>query len=52
MARFGGSPLDHFLLLPPPPLHDWLPEGHLARLVAPVAEELDLGPILCKPEDG
>jgi len=32
-------------LLPPPSLHDWLPEGRLARFLADVAEELDLGSI-------
>jgi transposase len=29
----------------PPSLHDWLPEGHLARFVADVVKELDLGAV-------
>lgn len=29
-----------------PSLHDWLPELHLARLVADLVDALDLGPIL------
>jgi len=32
-----------FLL--PPSLLEWLPEGHLARFVLEVVEELELGPI-------
>ncbi|MGW0615735.1 IS1182 family transposase [Streptomyces sp. NPDC002788] len=37
---------DQMLMLPPS-LDEWLPEGHLARFVAePVDEALDLGPIL------
>ena len=31
----------------PPSLQDWLPEGHLARLVADVVEGLDLSRIYC-----
>ena len=42
--RFRSDPLDQALLLPPS-LHDWLPEGHLARFVADVMDELDLGEI-------
>ena len=42
--RFRSDPLDQGLLLPPS-LHDWLPEGHLARFVADVMDELDLGGI-------
>ena len=42
--RFRTDHLDQALLLPPS-LHDWLPEGHLARFIADVIEELDLGPI-------
>jgi transposase len=35
------------VLLLPPSLDDWLPEGHLARFVADLVDEvLDLGPIL------
>jgi len=40
--RFRTDHLDQALLLPPS-LHDWLPEGHLARFIADVTEELDLG---------
>lgn len=37
---------DQMLLLPPS-LDDWLPEGHLARFVAELVDEvLDLGPVL------
>jgi transposase len=37
----------HQVLLLPPSLDDWLPEGHLARFVADLVDEvLDLGPIL------
>jgi len=36
--------MDEGLLLPPS-LHDWLPEGHLARFIADVIDELDLGVI-------
>jgi transposase len=42
--RFRTDHLDQALLLPPS-LHDWLPERHLARFVADVIEELDLGSI-------
>ena len=40
--RFRTDNLDQSLLLPPS-LHDWLPEGHLARFIADVTAELDLG---------
>ncbi|WP_449343303.1 IS1182 family transposase [Streptomyces sp. C11-1] len=37
----------HQALLLPPSLDDWLPEGHLARFVADLVDDvLDLGPIL------
>ena len=39
--RFRRCTLDQPLLLPPS-LQDWLPEGHLARFVADVAEQLDV----------
>jgi len=42
--RFRTDHLDQRLLLPPS-LHDWLPEGHLARFVADVVQELDLGAV-------
>jgi hypothetical protein len=41
--RFRTDHLDQRLL--PPSLHDWLPEGHLARFVADVVKELDLGAV-------
>ena len=42
---FRDSSLDQLLLLLPS-LQDWPPAGHLARFIAEVAEELNLGPIL------
>ena len=42
--RFRTDHIDQGLLLPPS-LHDWLPEGHLARFLADVVEELHLGAI-------
>jgi len=42
--RFRACTLDQPLLLPPS-LQDWLPEGHLARFIADVTEQLDLSPI-------
>src|SRR5207248_11333125 len=47
----GGRTLRRFdphrVLLLPPALDDWRPEGHLARFVAELVDEvLDLGPIL------
>ena len=42
--RFRNDLLDQALLLPPS-LHDWLPEGHLARFIADVIEQLDLGAV-------
>jgi transposase len=42
--RFRTDHLDQALLLPPS-LDDWLPERRLARFVADVIEELDLGSI-------
>ena len=40
--RFRTDHLEQCLLLPPS-LQDWLPEGHWARFIAEVIEELDLG---------
>lgn len=42
--RFRTDLLDQALLLPPS-LHDWLAERHLARFIADVIEELDLGAV-------
>jgi transposase len=42
----------HQVLLLPPSLDDWLPEGHLARFVAELVDEvLDLSPILADYTD-
>lgn len=42
--RFRPCSLDRLYLLPPS-LQDWLPARHLARFIAEVVEELDLGAI-------
>jgi len=42
--HFRTDHLDQELLFPPS-LHDWLPEGHLARFIVDVIEALDLEPI-------
>ncbi len=42
--RFLECSLDQPYLLPPS-IQDWLPEGHLARFIADVAEQLDLSSI-------
>ena len=47
--RFRECTLDQPYLLPPS-LQDWLPEGHLARFIATVAEELDLSELYAKYE--
>ena len=31
------------LLLMPPDMREWLPEGHLAMFISDVVEEMDLG---------
>ena len=49
--RFRECNLDQMLLLPAS-LHDWLPEGHLARFVAELVETLDLSAIYGKYEEG
>src|ERR1700738_2250013 len=38
---FRADDLNQFLLFPPS-LHDWLPEGHLARFLSDVVNALDL----------
>jgi transposase len=43
--RFRTCDLDQVFLLPPS-LQDWLPEGHLARFIADVTDQLDLSKIL------
>jgi len=49
--RFRDGNLDQMLLLPVS-LHDWLPDGHLARFVAELVETLDLSAIYGKYEEG
>src|SRR5712692_9020184 len=49
--QFRDCNLDQMLLLPAS-LHDWLPEGHLARFVAEVVEALDLSAIYARYEEG
>ena len=48
--QFRHCDLNQVLLLPPS-LQDWLPEGHLARLVADVVETLDLSEFYEKHEE-
>ena len=43
--RFRPCSLDQTYLMPPS-VHDWLPENHMARLLADVVSELDLSAIL------
>jgi hypothetical protein len=38
-------------LLFPPSLHDWLPEGHLARFLVDVVSALDLSAIYASYEE-
>jgi transposase len=47
--RFRVCDLNQPLLIPPC-LQDWLPEGHLARFIADVGEELDLSGIYAEYE--
>src|SRR6202142_811048 len=47
--RFRVCSLDQEFLLPPS-LQDWLPEDHLARFIADVANELDLSAIYAEYE--
>ena len=42
--RFRTCALDQPYLLPPS-VQEWLPEHHLARFIAEVADQLDLNPI-------
>jgi transposase len=43
--RFRPYSLDQDYLLPPS-IKDWLPEGHLARFIGDVTQEMDLQPLL------
>jgi transposase len=47
--RFRACDLNQPFLLPPS-LQDWLPEGHLARFIADVMNEIDLSAICAKYE--
>ena len=49
--RFRTDHLDEVLLLPPS-LHYWLPEGHLARFIADVIDPLDLSVVHRSYEGG
>jgi len=49
--RFRECSLDQDYLLPPS-LHDWLPENHLARFIAEVSEQLDLGQVHASYQTG
>jgi transposase len=49
--QFRDCNLNQLLLLPAS-LHDWLPEGHLARFVGEVVEALDLSALYAKYEEG
>jgi transposase len=49
--QFRDCNLNQLLLLPAS-LHDWLPEGHLARFVADLVETLDLSAIYAKYDEG
>lgn len=42
MPKLYREPSQRQILLLPPSLDDWLPEGHLARFVLDVVEEIDL----------
>src|SRR5437870_9679097 len=48
--QFRDCNLNQLVLLPPS-LEDWLPEGHLARFVAEVVETLDLSAMYAKHEE-
>jgi transposase len=45
MKKQYRDPSPDQLLLLPPSLRDWLPEGHLANFVVEIVTELDIGPI-------
>jgi transposase len=47
--RFRVCDLNRILLFPPC-LQDWLPEGHPARFITDVGEELDLSAIYAEYE--
>lgn len=45
MSKQYREPSSRQTLLLPPSMEDWLPEGHLARFVIDVVDEIDLEPI-------
>src|SRR5687767_8221528 len=47
MSKRYREPSVRQTLLLPPSMEDWLPEGHLARFVMDVVDEIDLSPIEC-----
>src|SRR6266550_249573 len=49
--RFRPYSLDQDYLLPPS-IQDWLPEGHLARFIGDVTQEMDLKPLLSRYRNG
>ena len=49
--RFRPYSLDQDYLLPPS-IKDWLPEGHLARFIGDVTQEMDLQPLLGRYRNG
>jgi len=49
--RFRPYSLDQDYLLPPS-IKDWLPEGHLARFIGDVTQEMDLKPLLGRYRNG
>ena len=51
MKTFKPYTPDQLLLLPPA-LQDWLPEGHLAHFISDVVDALDLSPLLRAYETG
>ena len=51
MKTFRPYQPDQLLLLPPS-IQEWLPEGHLARFVGEVVDELDLSAIEVRYNDG
>jgi len=49
--RFRPYSLDQDYLLAPS-IADWLPEGHLARFIGDVTQEMDLKPLLGRYRNG
>ena len=49
--RFRPYSLEQDYLLPPS-IKDWLPDGHLARFIGDVTQEMDLKPLLSRYRNG